>query len=157
MHVPSNAPARLSKCNSIFPPLPALATRAKKLLAPVPKSTPDLEALDCSVIDGLKELREPGQPDPLGELIDLFFKDAQPRLHLMESAIAAGDLPGVVAAAHTLKGSASNLGARRLASLCATLEKQGKAQEGAKASKTLAEVKSEFAKVRDLLNAELEN
>jgi CheY-like chemotaxis protein/HPt (histidine-containing phosphotransfer) domain-containing protein len=125
--------------------------------APVPKSAPELEALDRSVIDGLKELREPGQPDPLGELIDLFFKDAQPRLHLMETAIAAGDLPGVVAAAHTLKGSASNLGARRLSSLCATLEKQGKTQESARAAKTLAEVKSEFAKVRDLLNAELEN
>jgi len=124
---------------------------------PIPKSEPELEALDHSVINGLKELREPGQPDPLRELIDLFFKDAEPRLRLMEEAAAASDLPKVATAAHTLKGSASNLGARRLASLCAALEKQGKGNDGDKAGKTLGEVKSEFAKVRDLLNAELEN
>ena len=123
----------------------------------VPKSEPELEALDRSVINGLKELREPGQPDPLRELIELFFKDADPRLRAMEEAATASDLPKVAAAAHTLKGSASNLGARRLASLCAALEKQGTANDGDKAVKTLDDVKSEFAKVRDLLNAELEN
>jgi two-component system sensor histidine kinase/response regulator len=124
---------------------------------PMPKSEPEPAALDRSVIDGLKELREPGQPDPLRELIDLFFKDAEPRLRMMEEALVASDLSGVAAAAHTLKGSASNLGARRLASLCAALEKLGKSSEGAKASKTLVEIKSEFAKVRGLLSIEMEN
>jgi HPt (histidine-containing phosphotransfer) domain-containing protein len=73
----------------------------------------------------------------------------------MDQAAAADDLTKVGAAAHTLKGSASNLGARRLSSLSAALEKQAKAGEIDKAVKTLAEVKSEFAKVRELLAAEL--
>jgi HPt (histidine-containing phosphotransfer) domain-containing protein len=125
--------------------------------APTAKSEPEPDVLDRSIINGLKELREPGQPDPLKELVELFFKDAQPRLQLMEEAAAAGDLPTLGAAAHTLKGSASNLGARRLATLCASLEKQAKETETAKAAKTLAGVKAELERVRELLTTELEN
>lgn len=126
---------------------------------PTPLATPepDSEALDRTIINGLKELREPGQPDPLRELIELFLKDAQPRLQQMEVAAAAGDLAKLTAATHTLKGSASNLGARRLATLCAALEKQSKAGDTGQSDKTLAEVTTEFAVVRELLNAELEN
>ena len=113
--------------------------------------------LDRTVINGLKELREPGQPDPLRELVELFLKDAQPRLDKMDAAAATGDLPALGAAAHTLKGSASNLGARRLASLCAALEKQARAGEAATPAETLAEVKAEFEEVRRRLAAELEN
>jgi len=125
--------------------------------APVPTRQPEPDALDRTVINGLKELREPGQPDPLKELVELFLKDAVPRLEKMETACSAGDLPALGAAAHTLKGSASNLGARRLSSLCAALEKQAKAGESASAAKTFAEVKTEFEEVRKLLAVELEN
>jgi CheY-like chemotaxis protein/HPt (histidine-containing phosphotransfer) domain-containing protein len=144
--------------------LEAVLQRAMLRIQPVPsspaptaKSEPEPDVLDRSIINGLKELREPGQPDPLKELVELFFKDAQPRLQLMEEAAAAGDLPTLGAAAHTLKGSASNLGARRLATLCASLEKQAKETETAKAAKTLAGVKAELERVRELLTTELEN
>jgi len=105
----------------------------------------------------LKELREPGQPDPLAELIDLFFKDARPRLDAMSTAAAAGDLAKLGATAHTLKGSASNLGARQLAALCWTLEKQAKAGDVPGARRTLADVIPEFEKVEQILNAELQS
>jgi CheY-like chemotaxis protein/HPt (histidine-containing phosphotransfer) domain-containing protein len=124
---------------------------------PAADSEPDPEALDRTIINGLMELREPGQPDPLRELIELFLKDAQPRLQQMEAAASAGDLPKLAAATHTLKGSASNLGARRLAAFCATLEKQSKAGDARQSAQTLAEVTAEFTTVRELLNAELEN
>ena len=114
------------------------------------------EVLDRAVIGGLKELREPGQPDPLSELLDLFFRDAEPRLKQMEEAVTSGDMPKLAAAAHTLKGSASNLGARRLSALCASLEKQGKAGDATGARETFSEVGAAFATVRDLLLKELE-
>jgi len=114
-------------------------------------------SLDSSVINGLKELREPGQPDPLRELVDLFVRDARPRLEAMSQALATSDLAKLAAASHTLKGSASNLGARRLAQLCASLEKQARAGQPQKAARTLAEVHNEFARVRELLNLELES
>jgi PAS domain S-box-containing protein len=123
--------------------------------SPAASVQPEPEVLDRTVINGLKELREPGQPDPLRELVELFLRDAQPRLEQMDQAADAGDMAKVGIAAHTLKGSASNLGARRLSSLSAALEKQAKAGEIDKAVKTLAEVKSEFSKVRELLADEL--
>ena len=113
-----------------------------------------LEILDHSIIDGLRELREPGQPDPLAELIELFFKDARPRLETMGQAVSAGDWAKLSAAAHTLKGSASNLGARQLAAHCAALEKQAKAGQGDDATKTLLEVKSAFETVEQVLKTE---
>jgi PAS domain S-box-containing protein len=144
--------------------LEAVLQRALLRLAPVPPApvpepapAPEPEALDRTVINGLKELREPGQPDPLRELVDLFLKDAQPRLEKMDAVLSAGDLAALGAAAHTLKGSASNLGARRLSLLSAALEKQAKAGEAATVAETLAEVKTEFEKVRQLLAEELTN
>ncbi len=143
--------------------LEAVLQRALMQIQPAPRSgpaaareEPDPEKLDRTVIDGLKELREPGQPDPLRELIELFLKDIQPRLASMGQAAASGDLAKLASASHTLKGSASNLGARRLSALCATLEKLAKAGDAAKASETLVAVAAEFADVRQLLNAELE-
>lgn len=134
--------------------------RSSPTMQSPPSASPvesDSEALDRTVINGLKELREPGQPDPLRELIELFLKDAQPRLEQMETAATVGDLPRLAAATHAFKGSASNLGARRLARLCAALEKQSKAGDSDQSAKTLVQVTAQFAKVRDLLKSELEN
>jgi CheY-like chemotaxis protein len=112
--------------------------------------------LDETIIAGLRELREPNQPDPLRELIELFLKDARPRIVKMESALSDKDLPALATAAHTLKGSASNLGARHLAGLCATLEKQAKSGEVAEAADILLEVKGEFQQVEKTLLAEMQ-
>jgi PAS domain S-box-containing protein len=116
----------------------------------------DAEGLDRSVIDGLKELREPGQPDPLAELIQLFFRDTSPRMDSMEQALGREDLAAVSAGAHSLKGSASNLGARQLASLCASLERQAKAGESAQAKETFLVVKQELKKVEGILRTEID-
>jgi PAS domain S-box-containing protein len=118
-------------------------------------ATEGAATLDRNVITGLKELREPGQPDPLKELVDLFARDAHPRLEAMEQAYDDGDLPKLAAAAHALKGSASNLGARRLAQLCAGLEKQAKNGHAERAGQTLTEVSAEFARVCEQLRKEL--
>ncbi len=119
--------------------------------------TPGVEVLDRTVIDGLKELREPGQPDPLAELVQLFFRDTQPRLESMEQAMGRDDLSTLAASAHTLKGSASNLGARQLAALCASLEKLAKAGNASQARERFFEVKQELKKVEGILRAEIDS
>jgi HPt (histidine-containing phosphotransfer) domain-containing protein len=55
-----------------------------------------------------------------------------------------------------LKGSASNLGARRLAALCAKLEKQAKLGELEEAANILLTVRSEFHTVEQTLRAEMQ-
>ena len=139
--------------------LEAVLQRALLKIRPAaPATAPDSasDILDRGVIDSLRDLREPGQPDPLAELIELFLRDARPRLADMQAAAAAGDWGKVGAGAHALKGSASNLGARRLSACCADLEKQGKVNDGAQAPATLAEVQCEFEKVERVLQAELQ-
>ena len=89
-------------------------------------------------------------------MIELFLKDARPRLEKMAAALGEKDDSTLAAAAHTLKGSASNLGARRLAGLCANLEKQAKAGELQEAADILLDVKSEFRRVEETLITEMQ-
>ncbi len=83
------------------------------------------KVIDPVVIAGLRQLRTPGKPDPLAELIDLFLQEAPAHLHALESAVAQNDhtsLARTFSAAVRLKGSAMNLGARTLAALCDEIE-----------------------------------
>jgi PAS domain S-box-containing protein len=111
--------------------------------------------IDLSVIGGLRELSEPGQPEPLVELIELFLKDAQPKLDRMKSALERKDFTTLALAAHSLKGSASNLGARRLSELCATLEKWAKVSDLTESANLLLETGSEFHRVEAALVAQM--
>lgn len=112
--------------------------------------------LDPAVIAGLKELRQANEPDPLKELAELFVKDSRPRLVRMDKAAADRDRMALASAAHTLKGSANNLGARHLAGLCARVEKAATEEDFREAANILLEVKSEFQRVERALKAELE-
>ncbi len=133
--------------------------RALSKVHPAPRpgaSKPAEGVIDQVILAGLRDLREPNQPDPLKELIELFLKDARPRLEKMEAAIAQKDNAGLIAAAHTLKGSASNLGARNLAALCASLEKIAKTGDLSEAANILLDVRSEFHEVEKSLIAEMQ-
>jgi len=99
-------------------------------------------------------LRSEGQPDPVCELIDLFIEDAEERLRKMEAALHENNLPAAASLAHGLKGSASNLGARPLSTLCGQLEKQAKAARKAGAGKLFRRVKKEYELVRSELEKE---
>ena len=61
------------------------------------------------------------------ELIDIFIAQGRERLTAAERGIADGDVPAVVAAAHALKSSAGNLGAKPLGECAAEIERRGTA------------------------------
>ncbi len=114
------------------------------------------DRLDYTVINGLRALREPGQPDPLAELVDLFLIDAPERLHRIQHGWHSGDLKAVQHAAHSLKGSASNLGVQRLAKLAAQLEKEAKAGALQQPEPQVAALLAELEAVTQLLQLEKE-
>ncbi len=114
------------------------------------------ERLDYTVINGLRELREPGQADPLAELVDLFLVDAPERLHRIQHGWQAGDLKAVQHAAHSLKGSASNLGVLRLAKLAAQLEKEAKTGSLQNPAELVGSLLAELEAVTQLLQQEKE-
>lgn len=85
--------------------------------------------IDPVVIAGLRQLRMPGKPDPLGELVTLFLQEAPAQLRTLQEAVKQNDytsLARTLSAATSLRGSASNLGARKLAALCDEIEQTAK-------------------------------
>ena len=112
------------------------------------------EVLDPVVLAGLRQLRLPGQPDPVVQLIDLFLKEAPAQLDAMEQAIRRNDIASLAqttSAATALLGSAGNVGARGLAALCDEIVQTTRTSLLADALPVLAWAREEFARVNDAL------
>ncbi|UCH29337.1 MAG: response regulator [Myxococcales bacterium] len=86
------------------------------------------EALDTTVTSQLLELEEE-EPGFLCDVIDSFFATAEESIARMKSAIQHGDLVTLRAAAHMVRGSSQQLGARRLGATCAKIENATNARE----------------------------
>ena len=111
--------------------------------------------LDESVLAGLRELQEEDEPDILKELIELFLEEVPPQLAALRGAIEGGEASSVERIAHTLKGSSGNLGAVRMAAVCAELEKVGGSGELTRAAELLERLEVEFESACQALNAEV--
>jgi HPt (histidine-containing phosphotransfer) domain-containing protein len=108
---------------------------------------------DPSIIDpqAIAELRSlnPGDGDEfLREIAGIFLEDTPQRIAELEQSLAAGDLATFARAAHSIKGSSSNLGAVALRAAAEALEQQVRGAGLAGAAPGIANVKSEFARAR---------
>ena len=109
--------------------------------------------LDLSVLAGLRELQEEGEPDILGELIELFLTDVPPQLAALQEAVEAVEAHSVERIAHTLKGSSANMGATRMTAICSELENAGASGDLSRAPELLERLVEEFGRVRMALEA----
>jgi len=108
---------------------------------------------DSSVIDpqAIAELRSlnPGDNDEfLREIAAIFLDDTPQRIAELDHSLAAGDLPTFARAAHSIKGSSSNLGAVTLRAAAEALEHQVRGEGLAGAAPGIANVKLEFNRAR---------
>jgi HPt (histidine-containing phosphotransfer) domain-containing protein len=103
--------------------------------------------LDHEVLDGLRQLTPPGEPDVLTEVLKLFLDEVPPRLARLRNACAAGNIEEMHRTAHSLKGSAGNIGARRLYDVCRQLDEISKSGALADAAPLVDELSVEFGKV----------
>jgi HPt (histidine-containing phosphotransfer) domain-containing protein len=103
--------------------------------------------LDRDVLSALQEVMEDEYPT----LLDTFIADSEERLRVLRKADDAAQLMN---AAHSFKGSSSNMGAIRLAALCDELEQRAKQKSLAGIEKLVGEIDGEFAIVRPLYEAE---
>jgi histidine phosphotransfer protein HptB len=99
------------------------------------------------------ELREIESADfeTMLELISLFLDDSTGRLQTLSTAGIHEDFKAVRAQAHSLKGSALQMGAIGLASLCAELELSDWAMSGDFA-RTMLAIGDEFVLVRQAMD-----
>lgn len=83
--------------------------------------------------------------------MELFVGDAEPRLAALREAVGSGDAEGVEQAAHALKGSAGNMGARRMSEICAGLQDAGVSGDLSGAEDLLTRLEEEYHRVRPAL------
>nr|WP_298172522.1 Hpt domain-containing protein [uncultured Pseudomonas sp.] len=106
--------------------------------------------LDNAVLAALQDVMEDEYP----VLLDTFLADSEERLRLLRQAERTGDAQNLRLAAHSFKGSCSNMGASMLAGLCKQLEEVGRRELLAEAPELIEQVEREFAIVRILLKSE---
>lgn len=93
-------------------------------------------------------LNKIGGPNFVGQMIDLFLEEAPERLVAAREAEKAGDLEAVANAAHSLKSSARNFGAERLADRAENIEVKVRAKSGEDISALLDGLEQAYAPVK---------
>jgi CheY-like chemotaxis protein len=100
----------------------------------------------------LRLLVDSGIGDMVPQLISVFLESAPRDIEKMRLALGAKDPDGLGGAAHSLKGSCSNLGASRLRDLCQQIENHGRSGSLGEVFKLLESVDQEFGRVNSELN-----
>lgn len=106
--------------------------------------------LDRDVLNSLQDIMEDEYP----VLLDTFVTDSEERLRLLKSAEHDQDAQAMRRAAHSFKGSCSNMGAKVLADSCRDLEELARRGDLAESAPMLERIEREFAIVRILLKSE---
>lgn len=107
--------------------------------------------LDVSVMAAIRALGSPGEPDVYSEVAHLFLADVPVHLEALGAAIAARRADQVEQIAHRLRGGALEMGALRMAPLCAALEHTAREGHLQEAEDRLEGLHREFAVARAAL------
>jgi HPt (histidine-containing phosphotransfer) domain-containing protein len=116
--------------------------------ATVPESPPPATDLQLLIDSGIEEM--------IPNLISIFLESAAQDIEKMRIAIHAQDAAALASAAHSLKGSCSNMGASPLYALCQQIENDGQSASLDGTAKLLESLELEFDRVREELLAVLE-
>jgi len=106
-----------------------------------------LSILDLEAIENLRAL-SPGDGDVfLKEILTIFIEDTPARIVDLHNSRASVDIPGFVRAAHSIKGSSSNVGATELRAIAEHLEHQARTKGLAEVEVQVAELEAAFLRV----------
>jgi histidine phosphotransfer protein HptB len=112
---------------------------------------PSENVIDPEAIENLRALT-PEDPDSfLRDIVGIFLDDTPARLAELRKSLAEADRSTFTRAAHSIKGSASNLGAIQLRAISAELEQRGKTENIADLAGRVADLEASFAHVREEL------
>ena len=104
--------------------------------------------IDPQAIANLRALN-PGDDDAfLREIAGIFLEDTPQRIAELDDSLAAGDVLKFTRAAHSIKGSSSNLGAMILRAAAEKLEQQARTKGLHGVSDLVNEVKIEFGRAQ---------
>ena len=100
--------------------------------------------LDSEILEELRVV----MGNEFAGLLQTFVQDSGQRVQAIARELAAQDAVALRAAAHSFKGSSSNMGARRLAQLCKEIEELALAGEVAPCAPLARELEAEYDAVK---------
>lgn len=111
--------------------------------------------IDMSVVQELLDVCD-DDPELLVDLIRIFLEDAPEKVRTIVTGLDTGDLEAVCQAAHSLKGSAGNLGATEVQRLSEELQLASRAADRGTVAELVPPLQQHYAvaeqALRDLLS-----
>ena len=112
-----------------------------------------VQTVDLAILASFDEAQEEGEPDFVVELIDLYLEEAPRFFNSIRDGLANNDWLSAKRAAHSLRGSSSNLGILQTSLIAGALE-QLTTNQDASAAELLQGLEDEFTRVEEVLLAE---
>jgi histidine phosphotransfer protein HptB len=109
--------------------------------------------IDPKAIAELRALNPDDGDEFLREIVGIFLADTPERIAELQESLAAGDTARFTRAAHSIKGSSSNLGAAALRAAAELLEHRTRTQGLAGAGAFIPALRAEFARTQAELAA----
>ena len=100
-------------------------------------------------------IRQKGGGDIVDNLVKSFVDETPNHVAALREAADKGDAGAFKGTAHALRGIGLSVGASRMASICAELERLSRLDDPTKVSSLLSRLEEEFSRARTLLDAEL--
>lgn len=107
------------------------------------------EHLDMAALEELQMIME----DDFALLLTTFLADGDIRVNEIKQALLAEDAEAVRRAAHSFKGSSSNVGAYKLSDLCFKMESAGKDNLLAGTADLFSDIEQCFLRTQELLTS----
>jgi HPt (histidine-containing phosphotransfer) domain-containing protein len=109
------------------------------------------DVLDVAILERLRALQAEGEPDVVEDVSRVFLEDAPDRLKNIRASVESGDPVVAERLAHSLKSSASMLGARTLSRVASQVESRAREKSLPAGDPLLAELETAFAEAREAL------
>jgi PAS domain S-box-containing protein len=122
----------------------------------VPRAVTPSGALDWAALDRLRTLAQQTTPTLFARVLDAFRTDAAKYLGVLEDAAARNDRVSLQRTAHALKGASLNVGATTMAEVSRRIETMEEAGGLADIAPLLAQLESEFQRVKAEIESELD-
>jgi HPt (histidine-containing phosphotransfer) domain-containing protein len=106
---------------------------------------PDTPIIDPEAIENLRQLNPGDGGEFLKEIVGIYIEDTPKRIDELKKTLAAADVAGFARAAHTIKGSSSNVGAQALRAVAEHLEKAARSEGLGAVAPMVGDCEAQFA------------
>jgi HPt (histidine-containing phosphotransfer) domain-containing protein len=138
--------------------MPHHAAAPAEAAAPAVKTPAKTGAvIDRMVLEQLGKVLTNGKPELLTRVINLYLVESPKLVQKLKQAAGAGNAPEIAAAAHSLKSSSANVGAKALSRHCEELETLARRGDTDEARRLLPKVEKEHRSVQRALAEESES